>query len=112
MSEDIIQAKPQPLLKVCNILLMLINLWVAFIICMFIIIIRKNYFDPHSGVFMGAPFADFISQKHFIILPVLFTVGMIIKEFKVKLLKKKVYINLLIMAALLIYAFIFMYFYP
>ncbi len=99
MSEIILPAKPHKLLKVFNILSMLINLWMAFLLCVMLIMMREGFVEPH----MESSLPDFLLQKKFIAFPALFTVGMIIKEFKIQPLMKRLYINLLIMAGLFIH---------
>ncbi len=104
MNNDTLVSKPKTLHKVLNIILMLFNLYSAHSLTMIIIVMRSMHIDPHrdpqTGVYIGSALFDFLLRKEFIIIPVLFIVGMIIKEFKVKVFKKRVYINLLILAGI------------
>lgn len=64
--------------------------------------------DASPGVYQGPALVDFLLRKEFIIIPILLMVFMVVKEFKIKPLKKRVYINLLISAGIFVHAvFIF-----
>jgi hypothetical protein len=81
----------------------------AISIASFLRVMRKIVVgDASPGVYQGPALVDFLLRKEFVIITILLMVFMVVKEFKVKPLKKRVYINLLISAGIFVHAvFIF-----
>lgn len=92
--------KNDMLKKICNILLMLIVFWAAFLICILLLSresfveLSKTFFSPQVPPLMGSPVLSFLLRKEFIVLPIIVVTGMIIKEFKIKPLRKRILWNL------------------
>lgn len=106
-----IPLKPRKFHSVLNVLLMLYNVLMGYTVCVMIIIARRLHVDPFispQGVYPGSPIVSFVLRTEFIAVPVILIVTMVLKEFKVKIFKKRVFINLLIFAAIHIHLFVIM----
>lgn len=112
MNQDItMPAKPKKLYTILNILLMLYNALIAYTLCVIIIISRRLHIDPFidsEGVYPGSQIFSFFLRKELFIVPVLLIIGMVIKEFRIQLLKKRVYANLIILVAIHLHLFLTM----
>lgn len=104
-------AKPKKLHTVLNILLMLYNALMAYTLCVIIVISRRLHIDPFidsEGVYPGSQIFAFFLRKELFIVPVLLIIGMIIKEFRIQLIRKRVYANLIILVAIHLHLFLTM----
>jgi hypothetical protein len=82
---------------------MLFNVCLAVALYSILDLTRRWYIsvDPETSKYAGSAIADFFLRKEFIIIPILLIVFMVIKEFRVKPFKKRVYINLFISAGII-----------
>lgn len=86
---------------------MLLNCLLVVSFTSFITVMRKMIVgDAPPGTYEGPALVDFLLRKEFIIVPILLIIFMVVKEFKVKPIKKKLYINLLVSAGLFAHAVI------
>jgi hypothetical protein len=112
MNDDAtIPSKPRKLHSVLNVLLMFYNILMGYTLCVVIVIARRLHVDPfinQQGVYPGSQVVSFFLRNELLAIPILLIAAMILKEFKVKIFKKRVYINLLIMAAIHIHLIITM----
>lgn len=112
MNQDIaMPAKPKKLYTFLNILLMLYNALMAYTLCVIIIVSRRLHIDPFldsQGVYPGSRIFAFLLRKELFIVPVILMTWMIIKEFRIQLLRKRVYVNLIILAAIHLHLFLTM----
>jgi hypothetical protein len=91
--------------KIFNILLMLFNVLLAISFTSFLKVMRKMVVgDTPPGFYQGPVLVDFLLRKEFVIIPILLLVFMVGKEFRVKPLKKRLYINLFIFASIFAHA--------
>lgn len=88
---------------------MVFNSLLAISFASYLTVMRKIVVgDASPGVYQGPALVDFLLRKEFIIIPLLLIAFMVAKEFKVKPLKKRLYINSLISAGIFVHAvFIF-----
>ena len=76
-------------LKILNFLLMLLNCLLVVSFTSFITVMRKMIVgDAPPGTYEGPAIVDFLLRKEFIIVPILLIIFMVVKEFKVKRVKK------------------------
>jgi hypothetical protein len=91
--------------KISNIFLMLFNLFLTISFASFFKVMRKIVVgDVLPGVYLGPVLVDFLLRKEFVIIPILLVVFMVVKEFKVKPVKKRLLINLSISAIIFAHA--------
>ena len=95
------QSKKENMIKkIGNIFLMLSTSWIAFGIC--VLLFSKNsltefsikYFSPDTSQIMGSTLLNILLRKEFVIIPIMVVIGMIIKEFKIQKLQKRIYLNI------------------
>jgi hypothetical protein len=103
MNNDIPISEPRAISKFLNIALMLLNVYLAISLYSILDLTRSWYIgvDPSTGKYASPSLSEFLLKKEFIVIPILLLGYMIYKEFKVKPLKKRVRINLLILAGIL-----------
>lgn len=87
------------LAKFGNVILMIANVWLSLVISM--ILISRDAFMEISNAFwssttplMNSALLDFMLHKGFIFIPVFSVIFMLIKEFKIEGLRKRLLINL------------------
>jgi len=84
---------------------MLLNILLAISFASFLTVMRKMVVgDTAPGVYQGPALVDFLLRKEFLIIPLLLIVFMVVKEFKVQPLKKRLHINLYICAGIFAHA--------
>lgn len=73
-----------------------------------------TFFHNDTSALMGSTTLSFLFQKEFIIFWVMIVMGMVVKEFKLKSLSKRVYLNLALLGCVSIYSalLIFLMFKP
>jgi hypothetical protein len=92
------EEKSNTLLKAMNILIIFINAWFAFLSGM-ILVSRTRLMEMTEDFFlsnqlMGSKVLNLLLHPAYIIIPICFFIAMIIKEYKIIHLKKRLYINL------------------
>ena len=86
---------------------MLLNCLLAVSFASFISVMRKMIVgEAPPGAYEGPAIVDFLLRKEFIIIPLLLIIFMVVKEFKVKLAKNKLYINLFVSVGIFAHAVI------
>lgn len=86
---------------------MLFNCLLAVSFASFISVMRKMIVgDAPPGAYEGPAIVDFLLRKEFIIVPILLVIYMVVKEFKVKPTKNKLYINLFVSVGIFAHAVI------
>jgi hypothetical protein len=86
---------------------MLLNCLLAVSFTSFITVMRKMIVgDAPPGAYEGPALVDFLLRKEFIVVPILLIAFMVVKEFKVKPVKKKLYFNLFVLAGIFAHAVI------
>ncbi|MEJ2156486.1 MAG: hypothetical protein P8X96_14195 [Desulfobacteraceae bacterium] len=94
-------------LKILNYFIMLLNCLLAVSFASFISVMRKMIVgDAPLGAYEGPAIVEFLLRKEFIIIPLLLVIFMVIKEFKVKPAKNKLYINLFVSVGIFAHAVI------
>jgi hypothetical protein len=108
MNTNALYPKPKiNILKILNFFLMLFNCLLAVSFTSFITVMRKMIVgDAPPGAYEGPAIVDFLLRKEFIVVPILLIAFMVVKEFKVKPIKKKLYINLFVSAGIFAHAVI------
>jgi hypothetical protein len=106
MDNDIPISEPRAFHKFLNLVLMLFNAHLALALYSILTLTRSWHIgvDPSTGAYTAPPLAEFFLKKEFIIVPIFLLVLMIYKEFKIKLFRKRVQINLLVSACILAHA--------
>ena len=85
-------------LRIFNVFLMLFISWFALVLCI-VLISRESLVEMSSGFFdkstlMGSKVLNYLIYKQYIVFPIIVVIGMVVKEFKVKVLPNRIYINL------------------
>lgn len=98
--------KNYTLKKVGNILLMLSVTWISSVTCVLLLSresfveMSKSFFSPEVPPLLGSTALNFLLRKEFIVFPIFIVIGMIVKEFKIEQLQRRVKLNLgLLLAA-------------
>ncbi|MGD9217161.1 MAG: hypothetical protein PVJ84_20285 [Desulfobacteraceae bacterium] len=102
MDKDMQNSKPKLIHKLFNAFLMVFNVCLTVALYSILDLARRWYIgtDPETSEYSGPALADFFLRKELIIIPILLIVFMVVKEFKVKPIKKRVHINLFISAGI------------
>lgn len=94
--------------KFLNIALMAINFWMVLLLS--IMIMSRDKFADISGILlstndslMSSALLDFLLHKGFLLLLILIVLFTIVKEYKIKPIKKRLYWNLWVLAGLTAY---------
>lgn len=104
MNQEAVLQRPKTFHVVLNILLMLFNLLMAYSSAVFLFMTRRihieHFIDPQTGQYPGPALADFFLRKEFIIIPILLIIYMVVQEFRIKIFRKRVYKNLLVLVGI------------
>lgn len=94
--------------KITNILLVLINIWMAILVSAIllsresILSMARPFFPPETPV-MGSKILGVLIREEFIILPFLFLIGLVVKEFTIKQIQIRIKVNLIMLTCAVLY---------
>ena len=94
--------------KITNALLVLINIWMAILVAAVllsresILSMARPFFPPETPV-MGSRMLGILIREEFVILPFLFLICLVVKEFKLKQIQKRIKANLIMLAGAVLY---------
>jgi preprotein translocase subunit SecG len=113
--DDIISSdKKNVAKKITNFLLVLTNIWIAILVAA-VLLSRESImslwqtFSPQQTLVMGSRILEILVREEFVILPVLFLTALVIKEFKIKQLQKRIKANLIMLAGAVFYFILLMF---
>lgn len=113
--DDLISSdKKNVVRKIINILLMLTNIWMAILVAA-VLLSRESImslwqtFFPQQSLVMGSRILEILVREEFAILPILFLTALVIKEFKIKHLQKRIKANLIMLAGATFYFILLMF---
>jgi uncharacterized membrane protein (DUF2068 family) len=94
--------------KIANILIMLATFWAAFG-SGFILLSSSTFLPSDVQPILESASFNFFTHNSFLILPIAIIAFMLIKEFKVKSLRNRIYLNLLLFALTMFHCVILVY---
>jgi hypothetical protein len=99
--------------KIANFILMLINIWMAILVAAvilsreFIISLGRSFFPQDTPV-MGSRILEILTREEFVVLPLLFFIALVVKEFIIKQIQKRIRVNLIMLAGVLLFFVVLM----